>query len=108
VRGTTTILRVFKANAPQFVYQKGRLVYRDRASPGFGKERGRADPIPSDVIRGPHPAVAGAGRGDRAGPGNRAFTMPPKCRCAKLGSCRKGSETLWPRAIELSVHLSPL
>ena len=37
MRGTTTILRVFKANAPQFVYQKRRAVQQDG---------GDADPIP--------------------------------------------------------------
>jgi hypothetical protein len=75
VRGTTTILRVFKANAPQFVYQKRRAVRQ---------HEGEADPIPAAPDSRPASPVLPGRQGRSAGPGNRAFTMPPKSRRAKL------------------------
>jgi hypothetical protein len=104
VRGKTTILRVFKGNDAQFVYQKGAL----RRSPAPIEA---ADP-PSRgrfaAVTGRLAGAEGAGPAESSGPGNRAFTMTPKCRWERPASCRKGSQTLGPRAIELSVHLSPL
>jgi hypothetical protein len=103
VRATTTILRVFKANGAQFVYQKGAR----RRSPGAASRLIR----PAAMIRGPFGPWAGC-RAERPGEsgdrGNHMFTMTPKYRSLKRGSCRKGSQTLAPRAIELSVHLSRL
>jgi len=75
VRGTTTILRVFKANAPQFVYQKRRAVRQDE---------GDADPIPEAPDSRPASPVSRGGQGRSGGPGNRAFTMPPESPRAKL------------------------
>ena len=80
MRGTTTILRVFKANAPQFVYQKRRAVQQDG---------GDADPIPEALIRGPHRLFYQAARGDsvvretarspcRRNPGGRSYDRGAK------------------------------
>jgi hypothetical protein len=49
VRGTTTILRVFKENAAQFVYQKSRPPIR----------KVREEGPTGHLIRGPHRPFAG-------------------------------------------------
>jgi hypothetical protein len=62
VRATTTILRVFKANGAQFVYQKGAR----RRSPGAASRLIR----PAAMIRGPFGPWAG-------------------CRCGEAGRKRR-------------------
>jgi len=98
VRGTTTILRIFKANTPQFVYQNRGPI--DLRASGLRAPRGGDS-------RRLHP-LAAALRAKSGALGNPAFTMPAKSGRSKLGSCRKGSQTLMPLATELSVHLSRL